>query len=102
MRGRCWRARRGSRGRSRRLADPGDYAIVIDNRDNDTAAANVRLTVSLDYGSGSGSGVRRLPAGRQLTVIALSFAVFFGIVGFSARKLWRNANGADARSRTGE
>ena len=74
-----------------RLPDPGDYAIVIDNRDNDSSPATVRLAISLDYGSGGASGVRRLSASRQLTVILVSFAVFFGIVGFSARKLWQSA-----------
>jgi hypothetical protein len=33
--------------------------------------------------------VTRLPARRQLTVILISFAVFFGIVTFSARRLRR-------------
>jgi hypothetical protein len=33
--------------------------------------------------------VTRLPAQRQLAVILISFAVFFGIVSFSARRLWR-------------
>jgi hypothetical protein len=76
-----------------RLPDPSEYAVVIDNRGNDSSAATVRLTVSLDYSAGTQTGVRRLSPQRQLTVIALSFVVFFGIVAFSARTLWRNTQG---------
>jgi hypothetical protein len=67
--------------------DPGEYVIVVANG-AETAAA-VRLRVWLDFDVHHGRQVTRLSRERQLTVILLSFAVFFGIVTWSARKLLR-------------
>jgi hypothetical protein len=66
---------------------PDDYAIVVDNRAAQSSA--VHLRISLEFGGSRGPAVTRLPAQRQLAVILISFAVFFGIVSFSARRLWR-------------
>ena len=66
---------------------PDDYAIVVDNRAAKSSA--VHLRISLEFGGSRGPAVTRLPAQRQLAVILISFAVFFGIVSFSARRLWR-------------
>jgi hypothetical protein len=60
---------------------------VVDNRDARPAA--VHLRISLEFGASPGPAVTRLSSRRQLTVILISFAVFFGIVTFSARRLWR-------------
>lgn len=66
---------------------PGEYAIVVDNRDG--PAVQVRLRVSLDFSSRGETQVRYLSRDRQLAVIVISFAVFFGIVFYSARRLLR-------------
>jgi len=66
---------------------PDDYAIVVDNRAAKSAA--VHLRISLEFGGREGPAVTRLSRPRQLAVILMSFAVFFGIVSFSARRLWR-------------
>jgi len=66
---------------------PDDYAIVVDNRAAQSSA--VHLRISLEFGGNPGPAVTRLPARRQFAVILISFAVFFGIVSFSARRLWR-------------
>ena len=66
---------------------PDDYAIVVDNRAAQPSA--VHLYISLEFRGSPGPAVTRLPAQRQLAVILISFAVFFGIVSFSARRLWR-------------
>ena len=80
----------GPTGRLRfRVRDPGEYAIVVDNRGGDAPAA-VHLKVGLDFGTGRGPEVTVLPPRRQLAVILISFAVFFGIVTWSARRLLRN------------
>jgi hypothetical protein len=68
------------------LRDPGGYAVVLDNRDGDVPAT-VHLRVWLDFGWQPGPAVTLLSPGRQFTVIAISFAVFFGIVSLSARRL---------------
>ncbi|MBV9504732.1 MAG: hypothetical protein JO323_06965 [Acidobacteriia bacterium] len=78
-------------GRSGRLEFPvevrGEYALVIDNRDSTTpAAAHVR--VALDFGQ-AGARVTTLSPTRRLAVVVISFAVFFGIVFYSARRLLR-------------
>jgi hypothetical protein len=76
-------------GRSGRLHylvhDPGGYAVIVDNRSGERSA-NVRLRVWLDFAD-AGPPVTQLSPRRQLTVIAVSFAVFFGIVTWSARRL---------------
>jgi hypothetical protein len=66
---------------------PDDYAVVVDNHAAIPAA--VHLRISLEFGGSPGPAVTRVSPRRQLTVILISFAVFFGIVTFSARRLWR-------------
>jgi hypothetical protein len=68
---------------------PGDYVVVIDNRNGDGREAVARLRVALDFGARPGPQVTRLSPQRQFTVILISFAVFFGIVTYSARRLLR-------------
>lgn len=62
---------------------PGDYVLVVDNRDN-SEPARVHLSVWLDFRRITGISPQR-----QLTVILLSFAFFFGVVTWSARRIWR-------------
>ncbi len=68
------------------LRDPGRYALVLDNRDNDKPAA-VHLRAWLDFGAAGGPQATYLSPRRQLTVILISFAVFFAIATWSARRL---------------
>lgn len=70
----------------------GDYVLLIDNRQSGDRPAEVHLRVSLDFGTAPAPEVSRLSAPRQITVIAVSFAVFFAIAGFSARRLLRGIN----------
>ena len=69
------------------LSGVGDYVVVVDNLGE--SPASVHLRISIDFGN-RGTSVTRLSPERQLTVVAISFAVFFGIVTFSARRLLRN------------
>lgn len=83
----------GSTGRFSYYAqNPEVYAVVVDNRDSD-APATVHLRVRLDFGVAPGPQAGTLSRGRQLAVIAISFAVFFGIVTWSARRLLRATRG---------
>jgi hypothetical protein len=66
------------------LRDPGAYVLVIDNEAR--APAFVHLTIWLDFGY-PGPPVTQLTPQRQLTVVAISFLVFFAIAGYSARRL---------------
>ena len=80
----------GPSGRLRfRVRDPGEYAIVVDNRGGE-GPASVHLRVSLDFDQGGGPDVTTLSPRRQLAVILISFAAFFGIVTWSARQLLRS------------
>ncbi len=63
--------------------NPSDYVVVIENRYGPRETSKVRLHVAVDFVEATG-----LSRERQLTVIAISFAVFFGIVTYSARRLW--------------
>ena len=67
--------------------DPGIYAVVLDNRGGDEPAA-VQVHVWLDFGA-PGPGVEGLSPQRRLTVILVSFAAFFAMVTWSARRLLR-------------
>jgi hypothetical protein len=71
-----------------RIRRRGDYVVVLDNL-NGTEAATVHLRVWLDFAAGLGTEAQPLSPQRRLTVVAISFAAFFGIVTFSARRLWR-------------
>lgn len=66
---------------------PGDYVVVVDNEAD--APASVRLRIWLDFAVHPGREVTQLSPHRQLAVILLSFATFFGIVTWSARRLLR-------------
>jgi hypothetical protein len=72
------------------LQRAGEYAVVVDNRALHTPV-RVHLRVSLDFSGRPEPGVRTLSPERRLAVILISFAVFFGIVTWSARKLLRAA-----------
>jgi hypothetical protein len=79
----------GSSGHIRyRVRTPGDYVVVIENGGN-THAVETRLRVALDFQMQSGPEVTRLSPLRQFVVIVISFAVFFAIVSYSARRLLR-------------
>lgn len=67
----------------------GDYVLLIDNREGRDQPAEAHLRVALDFSAPPGPAVSRLSLPRQIAVIAISFAVFFGIAGFSARRLLR-------------
>lgn len=68
------------------VVDPGDYAVVLDNRDSD-APSTIHLRVWLDFSGAAGLDAGRISPQRRLAVILISFAVFFGIVTWSARRL---------------
>ena len=78
-------ARSGSLGQY--LHELGAYALVVENADP-RSPAHVHLNVWLDF-SHHGPPVETLPPERQLSVVAVSFVVFFGIVAWSARRLLR-------------
>ncbi|HUI82302.1 MAG TPA: hypothetical protein VLY24_30475 [Bryobacteraceae bacterium] len=79
----------GASGRIRyRVRMPGDYVVMIENR-SAHAAAEARLRIALDFDMQPGPDVTRLSPMRQFVVIAVSFAVFFAIVSYSARRLLR-------------
>jgi hypothetical protein len=74
-----------------RIRQPGDYVLVVDNRSSKAQPAAVHLRIALDFALPSGPLVTRVSPQRQLTVIVLAFAFFFGVVAYSARKLLRAA-----------
>jgi hypothetical protein len=76
----------GTRGLLRyRVPRPDEYGIVVDNS-RGTQDTKVRVRASLDF---TGPVVTRLSPRRQFTVILLSFAFFFTVVTYSARRLLR-------------
>jgi hypothetical protein len=72
------------------VRSPGEYAVVVDNRSDPRKAAAVHLRVSLDFaGRAAGPRARMLSPLRQAVVVAVSFAVFFGVALYAGRKLLR-------------
>ena len=71
------------------LRRPDEYAIVIDNRSD--RAASVHLAVTLDFApERAGPERTQISPERQMVVILVSFAVFFGVVSWSARRLLKS------------
>jgi hypothetical protein len=66
------------------VRERGEYAVVIDNQGRNPAS--VRTRIWLDFGR-RGPAVTQLSPRRRLVIVLISFAVFFGIVTFSARRL---------------
>ena len=80
----------GATGRLRYIVrTPGNYVVLLDNRNSDAQATTAHLRVELDFGEPPGPTVTQLSPLRQLMVILISFAVFFLIVTYSARRLLR-------------
>jgi hypothetical protein len=71
------------------VQSPGKYVVVVDNRSR--RATGVHLRVSIDFAAEAPApDARTLSPARQAVVVAISFAVFFGIVLCAGRKLLRN------------
>lgn len=70
------------------VASAGDYVVVVDNLSDEPA--RLHLWIALDFAPQPRPMARQLSPTRQLTVIVVSFAIFFGIVTFSARRLLRS------------
>jgi hypothetical protein len=71
-----------------RVRRPDEYVIVVDNRAG-PQNTTVRIRASLDYSPPPGPDVTTASPQRQLTVMVLSFAFFFGVVTFAARRILR-------------
>lgn len=63
---------------------PGEYVVVIENEARSPATVHIRI--DLDFAR-HGPTMTQLSPRRQWTVVLISFAVFFAIVSFSARRL---------------
>lgn len=74
---------------SYRVRQAGDYALVVDNRNSERRPLAAELRIWLDFAARPEADVTRLSPQRQITVIVISFAVFFAIVSYSARRLLR-------------
>lgn len=70
----------GPQGTLREYVHEPDLYVVIENRGAQPATVHLRVLLELPQ-------VRVLSRGRQFAVIAISFALFFGIVSISAAKL---------------
>lgn len=80
---------RGSHGHMRyTVRAPGEYFVVVDNR-GDASRATVRLRVWLDFAPVAEPAARTLSFERRAAVVAISCVAFFGIVGFTGRRLLR-------------
>ena len=80
----------GAAGRLRyRVRRAGDYAIVVDNRRDRAHAAEVHVRVWVDFAPRVALTATQLTPRRQLTIILISFACFFAVVTYSARRLLR-------------
>ncbi len=72
----------------RTLEDRGEYAVVVMN-DRNAQPAEVVLEVSTDLNPPTAVVTRELTQGRRLTVILVSFALFFTIVTWCGVRLVR-------------
>ena len=70
-----------------RVRQPGDYAIVIDNRANESKSADVHLRVSLDFSEPQIPITTGISRRRQIAIVGASFLFFFSVVTFAARRI---------------
>jgi hypothetical protein len=76
-------------GAFRRMIDrPGQYAVVVKNS-ADSPPAVISLELSTDLNPNASVVARELPVRKRLTVILISFALFFTIVMWSGLRLMR-------------
>jgi hypothetical protein len=69
-----------------RLPARGDYALVFQNPDR-RLRLEAHVRVSLDFSGREAPQARVLPPGRRAAVVAISFALFFAVVTWSARRM---------------
>jgi hypothetical protein len=84
------------------IATPGDYLLMVDNRQQLRIPATVKLEGKLTYDLAP-AHARTLTPERRILVIASSIGLFFAITLLAGRRLWRAASaqkGADASSGT--
>ncbi len=70
------------------IDDPGAYRLVITNRN---LAAPVMVALSLSTDLNADVAATELPPSRRITVIGISFLIFFAMVGYSGWKLRKSA-----------
>jgi hypothetical protein len=70
--------------------ETGQYAIVLDNRGS---GRPVQILLRIDLDFGVPAAARYADPRRQLAAILLSFAVFFAVVTYSARRLLSGSRG---------
>jgi hypothetical protein len=68
-----------------RSGSPNDCILLLENR-GAAATASVHLAVTIDSWDAA-----ELSPERRLAVLAISFCVFFGMLGYAGAKLWRAA-----------
>jgi hypothetical protein len=71
------------------IEERGQYAVVVKNEKN-SPPVTVSLEVRTDLNPDTPVPARELPPRRRLTVILISFALFFAIVAYSGIRLVRN------------
>lgn len=71
---------------SRIIPKRGNYAVVIMNQKN-APAALVSLSIETSVNPSGAGAAHTLPPGRRLTVILVSFAIFFVSIGWSGHLL---------------
>jgi hypothetical protein len=71
------------------VGEPGEYAVIVDNRQERRRPAAVALRVSLMFTEGRSGAVRVLSAERRLAVVVLSMLGFLAIVVWSGKRLLR-------------
>jgi hypothetical protein len=69
------------------ILEPDEYAVIVDNSLDVREAAQVQLRVSLDFPGRQPTQVRQLSTAKRIIVIAISLAVFLGIVTFAGKRL---------------
>lgn len=69
------------------VREPGEYAILLDNRLEGRGPAEVHLKVSVVFIDASAPVVRVLPPKRRLLIVVLSLLGFAAIVFWSGRRL---------------
>ncbi len=71
------------------VPEPGEYALVVDNRAEGAARARVKLEIYLEFGGERHRAARTLPPARKWTVVVLSIGCFLLLAVWAGRRLIR-------------
>ena len=71
-----------------RISRPGDYMLLVDNREGVRGAAMVRLKIDLTFDNEVSFAPKTLPPARRQQIVAVSLGLFALVAAWSGWRIW--------------